>query len=108
MNNAPLQRGSAGEMELFLHNGELKKELANTLLKSGFLPGAFKTPEQVIAVMLKGQELGIPAMEALNSINVVNGKPTVSPQLMLALARRSKELEDLKIERTNDSVVVTI
>jgi hypothetical protein len=103
-----IQRRPEAEIELFLQNWELKKELATTLLRSGFLPTALKTPEQVIAVMLKGQELGIPPMEALNSINVVNGKPTVSPQLMLALARRSKELEDLKIERLEDAVMVTV
>lgn len=104
----PSHRDAESEIESFLRNWESKKELAATLLRSGFLSPSFKTPEQVIAVMLKGQELGIPAMEALNSIHVVNGKPAVSPQLMLSLARRSKELDDVKIEHTGDSCIVTI
>lgn len=85
---------------------EQKKELATVLLKSKFLPAAFTTPEQVIAVMLKGQELNIPPMEALSSINVIQGKPTVSPQLMLALVRRTGELENFQIEKGASFVTV--
>ena len=106
MQNQQIQTREAGIS--LLDQWEQKKELASVLLKSGFLPQAFKTPEQVIAVMLKGQELNIQPMEALSSINVIQGKPTVSPQLMLALVRRTKELEDMKIERVNDSCTVTV
>ena len=67
----------------FLAQFEQRKELANTLLKSKFLPTAYTTPEQVLTVMLKGAELNIPPMEALSGIHIIQGKPTVSPQLML-------------------------
>lgn len=82
--------------------------LGATLLKSGLLPTTIKTPEAATAIILKGSELGIGAMEALSSINVILGKPTTSPQLMLALARRTKELEDIKIEDDGSKCVVTI
>lgn len=74
------------------------KETAQMLIKSGFLPQAIKTPEQAIAIILTGRELGIGMMAALNTINVIQGKPTVSPQLMLALIERSGQLEDIQIE----------
>lgn len=69
------------------------KEQAAMLIKTGFLPPALRTPEQVLAVALTGKELGIGMMEAIRGINIITGKPSVSPQLMLALARRTGELE---------------
>jgi hypothetical protein len=74
------------------------KETATMLVKTGFLPQSIKTPEQAIAIILTGRELGIGTMAALNTINVIQGKPTVSPQLMLALIERSGQLEDIQIE----------
>ena len=81
---------------------------ASIMIKSGFLPQSIKTPEQAITIMIKGRELNIPYMEALSSINVILGKPTISPQLMLALARRTKELEDIKITEDDKGCEVII
>lgn len=78
------------------------------LVKTGFLPQAIKTPEQALAIMLTGRELGIPTMAALNTINVIQGKPTVSPQLMLALIERSGQLEDIVYDARPDAVSVTM
>lgn len=74
------------------------KEQSLMLLKSGFLPPSIKTPEQAIAIILTGRELGIGTMQALNNITVIQGKPTVSPQLMLALIQRSGQLENIVIQ----------
>ena len=38
---------------------------------------------------LKGRELGIPPMQALSHIHIVEGKPTVSSELMVALVQRA-------------------
>src|SRR5436190_5025431 len=81
------------------------KETATMLCKTGFLPAAIKTPEQAIAIILTGRELGIGTMAALNTINVIQGKPTVSPQLMLALIERSGELDDIQIEPHNGNAI---
>lgn len=61
------------------------KDLGNMAVKSGFLPTSIKTPEQAVIIMLKGRELGIPPMQAFSSIAVVNGKPTMSAELMLSM-----------------------
>lgn len=87
---------------------EVMRQQAATLLKSGFLPKSITTPEQAIAVMMKGVELGIGPMEALSGINVILGKPAVSPQLMLALARRTRELTDFQVSDDGNSCKVTI
>jgi hypothetical protein len=63
----------------------LLKHQAVEILKSGYLPTAIKTPEQVTVIILKGRELGIPPMQSLSHIHVINGKPTMSAELMLAL-----------------------
>lgn len=55
------------------------------LVKTGFLPASIKTPEQAVAIMLTGRELGVAPMQSLRGINVIKGTPTVKPELMLAL-----------------------
>lgn len=61
----------------------------SSALKSGFLPSAIKSPEQAAIIALKGRELGIPFMQALSHIHVINGKPSMSAEMMQALARRN-------------------
>lgn len=87
---------------------EVIRSQAESLVKTGFLPQAIKTPEQALAIILTGRELGIPAMTALNGINVIQGKPTISPQLMLGLIERSGQLDDIKIEASDEEVSVTM
>ena len=84
----------------------IRREQAQMLLNSGFLPEAFQRAEQVIAIMMYGDVLGIPPMAALNGISVIRNKPTVSPQLMLALARRAGVLEDIQV--TDDGHTCTV
>lgn len=84
------------------------REQASMLVTTGFLPQAIKTPEQAVAIILTGRELGIGTMAALNNIAVIQGKPTVSPQLMLALINRTGQVEDLKIETGADGATCTI
>jgi hypothetical protein len=65
-----------------------KMKFAETLVKTGFLPKAITTPAQALAIILTGQELDIPPMHSLRSIHVIEGKPTLSSELMLALMLR--------------------
>lgn len=64
------------------------RQMAEVLLKSGFLPATIKTPEAAVAVILKGTELGIPPMYALSNVVIIQGKPTANAELMLALIYR--------------------
>lgn len=84
------------------------KEQATMLVRTGFLPPALNTPEKVIAVVLTGRELGVPMMESIRGINVIQGKPAVSPQLMLALALRTGTVEYHKIEMSEAGSTFTI
>lgn len=85
-----LVKHQANAMDLFDPNRyAVLERMAETLLASGMLPASLKQPAQVITIMLKSHELGVPPIEGLNGIAVIQGKPTVSPQLMLALIERS-------------------
>ena len=87
------------------NNSATMFQQAEVLIKSGMLPIHLQRPEQVVAIMLRGRELGIGPMEALTAINVISGKVTSSTQLMLALIYRSGQLEDIIMERSDPSKV---
>jgi hypothetical protein len=84
------------------------REQSAVLVKTGFLPQSIKTPEQAMAIILTGRELGIGTMAALQSINIIANKPTISPQLMLALINRTKEIEDISIKDDGKCCSVTM
>jgi len=86
-----------------MQDWEVMRSQAAMLVTTGFLPSAVKTPEQAVAIILTGREVGIPTMAALNTINVIQGKPTISPQLMLALIYRSKQAELIEVEESTDT-----
>lgn len=79
--------------------------LSTALLKSRMLPMSIRKPEQVMAIILRGRELGIGPMEALTSLHVIKGKVVSATQLMLALIYRSGELEDIQMERGDPAKV---
>lgn len=83
------------------------KELATMAIKSQLLPQAIKTPEQAVIIMLKGRELGIPPMQAFSSIAVVQGKPTMSAELMLSMIYKNIPGAIVNfLETTNEACVI--
>ena len=74
------------QVSLFPSESEWKiiREQASIVVKTGFLPRAIDTPEKAIAIALKGRELGIPMMQAFSHIHIIEGKPTISSELMLS------------------------
>lgn len=87
---------------------EVSIQRINTLLKSGLLPGHIKTAEQAYAIAEMGKAVGLKTVIALNTIYVVGGKPTITPAMMLALARQRGMIADQKIERLPDRVIFTV
>ena len=65
--------------------------MAATLVKSGMLPNSIRTPEAAAAIILKGRELQIPPMQSFSHIHVIQGKPSCSSELMLALLARGRD-----------------
>lgn len=50
---------------------------------------AYGTPQAVLSTVMLGRELGLPAMASLRSIHIVEGRHTLSAQLMVALVLKS-------------------
>ena len=66
-------------------------------------------PDEAMYIILHGYALNIDPIVALNQIYIVNGKPTCSAQLMIALANKSGALSRLDIPdpgEVNDSATV--
>lgn len=91
-------------MDLF----NLLREQAAMLIKTGFLPAHLRTPEQAVAVVLIGRELHVPMMQALRKVFVIEGTPALASELMLALAERTGQMEDLRIEDDGATATVTV
>lgn len=69
--------------------------LATAIAKSGLAPNGMKTPEQVTIAIMHGAEIGLPPMQAVQRIAVVNGRPTIwgdaVPALLLSRGFRLEE-----------------
>jgi len=77
-------------------------QLGSSLVGTGFLPATIKTPEQAMAIMLKGQELRVPPMYSLSNIVIVQGKPSCSAELMLALIQRDFGQRAVRVKDSTD------
>lgn len=59
-------------------------DLGRKLVPTGYLPDHIKTPEQAMAIILAGQEMGMRPMRALRSLVLVKGKVTENADSQLA------------------------
>jgi hypothetical protein len=59
-------------------------------------------PEQAMAIMLKGHELGFGLAASFEFIKPVQGKPTLVPMGALALLQNSPVIEEIEIEDLQD------
>jgi len=85
----------------------IMREQAEVLVKSRLLPRAVDTPEKAIAIIQTGRELGIGPMQALRSIHVIDGKPTMSAELMAGLVLARLPGSTLRVaSTTNDECTV--
>lgn len=64
-------------------------DVGKKAFNSGLVPTGVRTPEAAAIIALKGRELGIPIMMAFSHIYIVNGRPTISAELMQGLARKN-------------------
>jgi len=78
--------------------------LAKLVVASGLAPKAVRTPEAAVVMILTGRELGLTAMQSIRSIHVVEGKPLLSADLMLALCLRLPTCEMFACVETTDAL----
>lgn len=63
------------------------ERLARIAVASGLTP--LRRPEEAAVILLTGRELGLAPMQSLRGIHVVQGRPVLSADLMVAIVRRS-------------------
>lgn len=66
------------------------------VMQAGMAPNSYDSPEKVMIGIVKGMELGLPPLAALQSIYVVNGRPTLWGDGALAMIQNSGLVEDFK------------
>lgn len=78
--------------------------IASRIAKSGLIPKQYQgKPEDVFACMLWCHTLGMPIMQGLQSITVINGRPSLFGDGLLAVVMSSGKLEDFKETIETDS-----
>lgn len=86
---------------------ERMKEMAKIVASTEFVPQGLRgRPEAVLAALLAGRELGVGAMQALQHINVIDGKVNYSAELLVAKIRAAGH--SLVIESQSEEAVVVV
>lgn len=76
-------------------------------VESGMMPPGVNTPSKAALIIWKGHELGIKPLQAVTGINVIQGRPSIAPQLMLNKIIESKEAEFFRfLESTNERCTI--
>lgn len=95
---------------LVLNTLEDMKTVSQLILQSKLAPDSFRTSEQIFVGLQTGAEIGLKPMQALNSIVVINGKPTLWGDAALALVKKSGLLRQFseKVTGDGDEMVATV
>ena len=75
-------------------------QICEQLAKSGYFKDARDVSQAMVKVML-GQELGLSPVTSMMSIYIVEGKPSLSAQLMLALVKASGKYDYRVLDSTD-------
>lgn len=102
MNDVTTALATTTDMGTELRAWEALKEQSKIALSSRYLPKAIQTPEQAITIAMAGRELGLPPMTSFRLIHLIEGKPTMAAELLLALAYKRVPGFRLDVLKTND------
>ena len=77
--------------------------LSQRLFDSQMFAG-YGMPQAILGTILLGRELGLPAMAALRSVHVIEGKHSLSADLMVALVLKSGLAEYFQLVESTDKI----
>lgn len=69
--------------------------IATAVCRAGMAPRGLETPDKAVIAILSGAEVGLPPMQALQSIAVIGGRPSLYGDGALAVVRSSGRLESI-------------
>lgn len=82
---------------------------ANSVAKAGILPQAYRDkPADIIVAMGLGQSMGLSPMESVYRINVIQGKPTASAELIASQVRKAGHRLRIRKDEKKMSATCTI
>jgi len=73
---------------------------ANIAFRSQLVPSTLKSPAQVLIALQMGMEIGLPPMAAIQNTAVINGRPVLWGDIMIALVRASGKFDEAAYEET--------
>ncbi|MCK2219754.1 hypothetical protein MF672_039055 [Actinomadura sp. ATCC 31491] len=72
----------------FAMEAQQAEQIANVLARSSFIPATLRgKPQEITAAILAGQELGLPPMATLRSIDIIQGTPGLRAHAMRGLVQ---------------------
>ena len=84
-------------------------DFAKLMADSGLVPDAFRNkPADVLVAVQMGMEVGVSPVQALQNIAVINGRPCMWGDLIVALVQASGELEHLTESWDEGSQTATV
>ena len=97
MNQLAVQQDHKPVSILTPTNFEQAMEFADLISRSGMVPKDYiNKPGAVLVAMQMGAELGLQPMQAIQNISVINGRPSVWGDCLLAVARGSDKCESIR------------
>ena len=97
MNEITIQNAQRGELLPAPKSTAEAMELAKTLASSQLIPKAFQQrPGDVFVAMMWSHSLGIPIVQGLQGIAVINGKPSLYGDALLAVCMGSGKMADIE------------
>lgn len=94
--------------DVFYDSDRIKSMIAwaQHMHKSGCFPGAVKNAEQALMLIQAGFEMGMPPMESINSLAVINGKMTLYGMAVSKMLRKAGWKIEFKDE--SDTAVTAV
>lgn len=97
---APVQTGMSIAQQI---------DFANMVAPAAMLPNAYRNrPADIMVAMGLGSSMGLSPMESLYRINVIQGKPTASAELIAAQVRKAGHKLRITKDEASQSVTATI
>lgn len=90
----------------FAMEAQQAEQIANVLASSSFIPTTLRgKPQEITAAILAGQELGLPPMATLRSIDIIQGTPGLRAHAMRGLVQSRGHTVQV-VESTNERCVM--
>jgi hypothetical protein len=84
-------------------------EIANVMSKSNIVPKDYQgNPGNIVVAIQWGMELGLPPLQAMQNLAVINGRPSLWGDAVIALVRGSGKLEYMREDVTDEQATCTV